>query len=70
MLIKHSLKPTNYCLPISYSKNGNFYKINWFYDDEITLFKAYYQLKHLNICYKPLYPIIYDDIEEMNLWDL
>lgn len=62
MLIKRSLKPTNFCLPVTLCKNGFCKKMNWFYDDETTLWKAYYQLKRLNLCYKPLYPIVYDDV--------
>lgn len=64
MLIKHLSKPTNYCLPVIYCKNGYCYKTNWFYENEEQLFKAYYQLKRVNCCYKPLYPIVYEEIEE------
>lgn len=62
MLIKHLSKPTNYCLPILYIKNGKYYKVFWYYNDEITLWKAYKQLKYLDICYKPLYPIVYESV--------
>ena len=67
MLIRHSLKPTNYCLPINYFKNGKVYKTYWFYDDEVTLWKAYKQLKYVKCCYSPLYPIIYESVEEIDL---
>lgn len=64
MLIKHLSSPTNYCLPVTYSKNGNCFKVNWFYPDEITLWKAYKQLKYVKCCFKPLYPIVYEKDEE------
>ena len=67
MLIKHSLEPTNFCLPVTFCKKGCCCKQNWFYPDETTLWRAYYQLKKLNCFYKPLYPIIYEDVEEINL---
>lgn len=63
MLIKHLSSPTNFCLPVVYCKDGKCFKIYWYYFDEITLWKAYRQLKYANCCYKPLYPIIYDDLE-------
>lgn len=66
MLIKHLSSPTNYCLPVTYSRNGNYYKTNWFYESEEVLWKAYRQLKFVNCCYKPLYPIIYENVEEIN----
>ena len=64
MLIKRSLNPTNYCLPVVFCKNGFCKKILWFYDDEITLWKAYNQLKKVDCHCKPLHPIIYEDLEE------
>ncbi len=67
MLIKHSLKPTNFCLPVAFCKNGCCKKMYWYYDDEVTLWKAYRQLKHAKCCYKPLYPIVYENVEEIDL---
>lgn len=64
MLIKHSLSPTNFCLPVMYSRGNNVYKVNWFYSDEVTLWKAYRQLKYCNCYFKPLYPIVYEKDEE------
>lgn len=57
MLLKRSTKPTNYVLPVVLP-NGN--KINWYYENEIMLNKAYRQLKNININIKPLSPIIYE----------
>ena len=57
MLIKRSNKPTNYCLPVVIVKSG--IQINWFYDTEYLLWKAYEQLKKINIGIKPLYPVVY-----------
>lgn len=64
MLIKHSLSPTDFCLPVTYFKNGKYFKVNWYYSDSVTLWKAYRQLKHVKCCYKPLYPIVYEKDEE------
>ena len=61
MLIKHLSSPTNFCLPVTYSKDGCYFKVNWFYPDEVTLFKAYRQLKYAKCCFKPLYPIVYEN---------
>jgi len=57
MLLKRSTKPTNYVLPVILP-NGN--KINWYYENEIMLNKAYKQLKNININIKPLSPIVYE----------
>ena len=56
MLIKRSNKVTNYCLPVIIVKSET--KVNWYYENEYTLFKAYEQLKRINIGIKPLYPVI------------
>lgn len=65
MLIKRCSSPTNFVLPVTYCKNGNCYKINWYYESETVLFKAYNQLKRINGLYKPLYPIVYESEEDI-----
>ena len=56
MLVKRSNKVTNYFLPVIIIKSET--KVNWYYENEFMLFKAYEQLKRINIGIKPLYPII------------
>ena len=56
MLVKRSKKATNYVLPVCMS-NG--FKTNWYYENESQLFRAYNQLKSINIGIKPLYPVVY-----------
>jgi len=57
MLLRRSTKPTNYVLPVKLP-NGSI--INWYYENEIMLNKAYKQLKNININIKPLSPIVYE----------
>lgn len=57
MLIKRSKEPTNYCLSVIIIKSG--IKVNWYYESEYLLYKAYEQLKRINIGIKPLAPIVY-----------
>ena len=56
MLIKRSNKQTRFCLPVIIIKTET--KVNWYYENEYMLFKAYEQLKRINIGIKPLYPIV------------
>ena len=60
MLVAKSKEITNYVLPVYIiTKNGNIKK-NWYYDNESLLFKAYYQLKKIDIKnIKPSYPVVY-----------
>lgn len=57
MLVKRSNKKTNYILPVTIKKS-NFHTY-WYYDNEYSLFRAYEQLKAINIGIIPHYPILY-----------
>lgn len=57
MLLKRSTKPTNFVLPVILSSG---IKVNWYYENELLLNKAYRQLKNININIKPLSPIVYE----------
>jgi len=57
MLVKRSNKKTNYILPVIIKKSN--FKIYWYYDNEYNLFRAYEQLKRINIGIVPSYPITY-----------
>lgn len=57
MLIKRSKEPTNYCLPVILVKSG--IKLNWYYENEYTLYRAYEQLKKIKIGIRPLAPIVF-----------
>jgi len=59
MLLKRSTKPTNFVLPVILPSG---IKVNWYYENELLLNKAYRQLKNININIniKPLSPIVYE----------
>ncbi len=56
-LVRRSNKKTNYILPVIIKKS-NFHTY-WYYDNEFYLFRAYNQLKNINIGIVPSYPIVY-----------
>lgn len=58
MLIKKCKKITNYYLPVVILTKNGLIRSNWFYEDENTLYKAYRQLKFLNLNIKPLFPVV------------
>lgn len=61
-LIKTSDKVTDYVLPVKIkTDNGNLIYKNRYYSDEITLFKAYSQLKAIKGRVIPLYPVILEN---------
>lgn len=55
MLVKRSKTKTNFVLPVWYKT----VKLNWYYDCEGDLWKAYYQLKAMNGAFRPSYPVVY-----------
>ena len=57
MLVKQSDRKTNYILPVSIGSKTMFR----YYDNEKTLFKAYYQLKNIKSKFKVSYPVILND---------
>lgn len=70
ILIKRCKHRTCFYIPVTFKKNN--YSTFWYYDDENTLFRAFYQLKYLKFDFlKVGYPIVeqqlsFDDV--LGIW--
>lgn len=59
-LVKQSMSRTDFVLPVKLLTNKGYIKKLRYYDTETELFKAYRQLKFINIeRLIPLYPVVY-----------
>lgn len=60
MLVKQATNQTNFVLPTKILTKSGYVLKNRYYENEFELFKAYRQLKHINIKNMiVLYPVVY-----------